>query len=224
MSRDCRARRRPLLSLAAIGFALGLGLAQPAPTVAADASAYAAKLTAQDKKDIAEMERYLNKIHSMKARFVQITDDGRYSEGKLLMERPDKIRFEYSPPIPVLIVASYGWVTYYDSKLEQVSKVPLDSTPLWLLAREEIKFSGKVTVTGVERSAGVIRLGLVQTEDPEAGHVILTFSRAPMELRKWTITDPQGVTINVALFNMEKNVDIDEELFVFRDPRKGSFN
>lgn len=217
-------RRRPKFlraGIAAIFGALVLGASLPTPAVAGPGANYprtAANLTAEEQDIVRRMERYLNTITSLKARFVQVTEDGRYSEGKLYFQRPDKIRFEYAPPVPILIVANYDWVTYWDAELRQASKIPLSSTPLWILAREKISLSDKLTVTGVHRDAGVVRIGMVQTDDPDAGHVVMTFSMTPTSLRKWSITDTQGTTINVALFNAEKNVAIDPELFEFQDP------
>lgn len=192
-----------------------------AAPVHADYKRTAARLTAEEKDIVRRMERYLNTITSLKAQFVQLTEDGRYSEGKLFFQRPDKIRFEYAPPVPILIVANYDWVTYWDAELEQASKIPMSSTPLWILAREKISFSDKITVTGVEKDAGVVRIGMIQTDEPDAGHVVMTFSMTPTTLRKWSITDAQGTTINVALFNAEKNIRLDRKLFEFRDPSFG---
>ena len=172
-----------------------------------------------DRADIKRIERYLNSITTMTARFVQITDDGRYSEGKLFLSRPGRLRFEYEPPVPVLMVANRGTLIYYDAQLEQVSYVDIDSTPLWFITRPEVNFSDPgIIVSDFVREAGVVRVALVQADDPDAGQVILSFSEAPLELRKWTVIDGQGVSVNVALFNAETGMSLARSLFEFKDP------
>jgi outer membrane lipoprotein-sorting protein len=60
----------------------------------------------------------------------------------------------------------------------------------------------------------------VKREDPGLGSLTLFFSEAPMELRQWKVIDAQGLTTTVALFNTETNIDLDNRLFVFDDPRE----
>lgn len=196
---------------------------KPSPLVQI-AEAKAASLTEEDRAELRRVEKYFNALQSIKARFVQITDSGKYSEGKLYFRRPDKIRFEYEPPVPVLVVVSDGWVNYFDSELKQTTKVPLSETPLSFLTRPQVAFSGDVTVTDVERKPGVFRIEVAETSAPDTGRIVLTFSREPLELRKWTIVDAQGTTVNVALFNAEHNSSLDDALFQFRDPNFGKRN
>lgn len=173
----------------------------------------------QDRTLIKRLETYMNSVKTIRSQFVQVTHDGRYAKGDLAVERPGKVRFEYAPPTPILIVANYGWVNYMDTKLETVSKVPVSATPLEILIGETIRFSGDVTVTGMQRGPGSVRIAVVQTDEPDEGMVVLTFGIDPdVTLRKWSIVDPQGMNINIALFNAQMNTQIDEELFEFRNP------
>ena len=161
----------------------------------------------------------MNTVTTIRSEFVQVTGDGRYAKGDLAMERPGKVRFEYDPPVPILIVANYGWINYMDTKLETVSKIPVSATPLDMLLGERVTFTGDVTITGMQRGPGAVRLAIVQTDEPDDGMVILTFGLDPdIVLRKWSVVDPQGLNINVALFNAQMNGRIDQDLFEFRDP------
>lgn len=214
---------------AALCVGLALVFGSTPGTSAADGRAQVAvidpSLSEADRADLKRIERYLNAITTMTARFVQITDDGRYSEGKLFLSRPGRLRFEYEPPVPVLMVANRGTLIYYDAQLNQVSYVDIDSTPLWFITRPEVNLSDPgVTVSGFFREAGVIRVILQQTDDLDAGQVILSFSEAPLELRKWTVVDGQGVSVNVALFNAETGMALDAALFEFKDPSKSGRN
>jgi outer membrane lipoprotein-sorting protein len=169
-------------------------------------------------EDVARIEAYLNGLHSLRAAFVQINPDGSMATGQLYYERPDKMRLDYDPPSQLLIIAN-GWdLVYQDRKLKQVSHLFTSKTPLGFLLTEHIRLSGDVTVTNLERRGGELRVTLVRTDEPNQGSIIMAFAEQPFELRHWTVIDPQGYATNVLLDQIETDVSLDGELFVFRNP------
>ncbi len=144
---------------------------------------------------------------------------GDLSEGTLFISRPGKLRIEYDPPVPILIVAARGVLTYYDKELEQVNKIDLDSTPAGILVQETVSFfSGDFTLTSFERQANATRVTLVRTEDPLEGSLTLIFSDRPLTLRKWIVTDAQGVKTTVSLLKTRVGLPLNPELFRFEAP------
>ena len=99
-------------------------------------AASAAVLSDADRAAVARVERYLNDIQSLRARFLQVAPDGSLSQGRFFMKRPGRLRFEYDPPTPLLVITDGIWVIFYDHEIDQVSRVPLSSTPLEVLVRE----------------------------------------------------------------------------------------
>jgi outer membrane lipoprotein-sorting protein len=182
------------------------------------ATAWAA-LPEAAREPIARVEAYLNGIDTLRSSFVQINPDGASLTGELYYERPDKMRLEYDPPSRILIVADRWWVNYHDRKLKQVSQLSTGSTPLGFLLDEDIKLGGDVTVTHVEEASGELRVTLVQTDQPDQGSITLVFGDQPMELRRWTVVDAQGLPTHVVLDGVETGVALDDELFVFHNPR-----
>ena len=169
-------------------------------------------------QDVAQIESYLDGLRSLRANFVQINPDGGTATGKLYYERPDKMRLDYDPPSRLLIIAN-GWrLVYHDRRLKQVSQLFTSSTPLGFLLEDEIRLDGKVTVTALERRGGELRVTLVQTDEPTQGSITLAFAEQPFELRRWTVVDPQGYGTHVVLEQLETDVRLDDELFVFRNP------
>ncbi|WP_374439917.1 outer membrane lipoprotein carrier protein LolA [Stella sp.] len=175
----------------------------------------AARLTPEQQADIARVETYLSGVRTLQARFVQVASNGAYAEGTFYLSRPGKLRFQYDPPTPLLIVSDGTVVYSYDTALKQTTQIPVNLTPLWFLLRERIALSGDVTVTKYDRQAGVLRIALVQTKDPGAGSVELAFQSEPLALRQWTVTDAQGITTNIALAETRQDVRLDGKLFVF---------
>jgi outer membrane lipoprotein-sorting protein len=192
---------------ALLGLAWALGAA-PAPAA-----------LPSDTDDITRIEEYLNDLATLRSTFVQINPDGGRVTGKLYYQRPDKMRLDYDPPSPILIVSDGWWVIYYDRELEQVSHLSIGSTPLGFLLSDEIRLSGDVTVTDVAREDGELKVTLIQTDEPNQGSIQLAFAEAPLELRRWTVVDAQGQATYIMLEGLETGMPLDRELFRFRNPK-----
>lgn len=186
--------------------------------LAASALPAAAAVSAPDKADIARVETYLNSIHSLTAKFLQVAPDGSLSEGKAYMRRPGRMRFEYDDPVPVLLVADGVWMVFHDRKLKQTTRVPLGSSPLSVLLRDKIELGGAVTVKSVNRGPGTLRLVLFDSDKPKEGDLTLVFGDQPLTLRQWVVTDAQGQATTVSLSQVETNMYLQPTLFIFRDP------
>ena len=194
---------------AAFVLASGLGFA-PAGALA---------LSEQDRADIARIESYLDAIRSYRSAFFQIAPNGAVSEGNFVMERPGRLRFDYAPPSPLEIVADGRYLHYYDHELGQINSFAIEDTPIGVLVQETIRFDELVEVTEVSRDPGVIRVTLVDAEDPAMGSLTLVFVDAPLELRQWQVKDAQGLVTTVAFLDGTLNPPLDPALFVFDDPR-----
>ncbi len=161
--------------------------------------------------------RYLNDLSTLQARFIQISSNGAYAEGEMLIQRPGRLRFDYDPPHPVLIIANGLSLLFYDREVKQASFLPLWETPLWFLIRKEVTLSEDVVVSAVEQSPGALRITLTDKELSEAGSITLVFSDRPLDLKKWEITDAQGILTQVSLINPRYGVEIDPSAFDYSD-------
>jgi outer membrane lipoprotein-sorting protein len=195
--------RRTLLLSAAASIPLGL-TARAAPGIA---------FSAQDQTDIARVETYLNGLKSLKAHFMQVAGDGGISEGTAWLERPGRMRFQYDPPAPFLLIAAHGELIFHDSALQQTSNIGLNRTPLGILLADHVQLTGAVTVTGIQRLPGQLQLTLVRTESPGDGSLTLIFADQPLTLRQWTVIDPQQRETHVTLYNVQTGGSFDPRLF-----------
>jgi outer membrane lipoprotein-sorting protein len=182
-------------------------------------SAGSAALSGRDRTDIARAEAWLGALRTLKARFLQIAQNGAAAEGTAWIQRPGRMRFEYDPPEPLLLVASYGQFFYFDRQLKQATTLPLSATPLGMLLRDEVKLSGDVTVSRVERGGGLLRITLFRTGKAAEGRLTLVFGDDPMELKQWAVVDAQGQETRVSLFQPEYGGRFPALLFDFNDPR-----
>lgn len=177
------------------------------------------RITEQDRVDIARIEAYLNTMESLRSKFVQLSTGGRVAEGTIYIERPKRLRLQYRKPSNIQVYANGNWLAHVDTDLEAVWHVPLKATPAAFLVRDEIKLSGDISVERVMRDARTISVSLFQTEEPDAGRFVLTFSDSPLALRKWTVTDAQGVSTSVNLVAPAFNVAIPREVFIFDESK-----
>ena len=203
-------QRRALLAV------LPLGLLP----LAARAQVRPAPLTPQDQADLVRIQAYLNAVRGLHARFLQVAPDGRTSEGQAWLQRPGRMRFQYDPPAPFLLVAGHGLLTFYDSSLKQTSNIPLGSTPLSILLGDQVNLlTGTLTVTAFRRLPGQLQVSLTRTAMPQEGTLTLIFADPPLTLRQWVVTDAQGKQTTVTLYDVQLGGNYDSKLFNFIDPR-----
>jgi outer membrane lipoprotein-sorting protein len=189
----------------------GAALARPA----------AAALPPSQRELVQRIEAYFNGIRTLSADFQQLAPDGGLSTGKLYIDRERAgMRFDYDPPSRILLVAPGDWrLIFYDGSIKQVNVIPLSETPLGFILNEQVRLEGDVTVQDVRERADEIDIALVRTKEPDQGRVVLTFARRPIELRRWSVTDAQGLITTIQLAGLRTGMPLDRDLFIWRDPK-----
>ncbi len=204
------------IGLGAIGLALSAPFGPLSGSIGAaraETGTQSVTLTEQDRADLARIERYLTDIRTLHSRFLQVSSVGVPVEGDLYLNRPGKMRFEYDPPYPAMLMADGLVLLYYDKELKEETYLPLWETPLWFLLRDEVVLDDSVRVVGLERGPAVLRVTVEQNDEAPQGRVTLVFADQPLTLKKWIVTDAQGVTTEVALIAPRVGVEIDEDIF-----------
>ncbi len=174
---------------------------------------------ARDAATLRKIEHSLNAIHSMTSDFIQRAPDGSVAGGKLYLERPGKLRFDFGDDAPFLVVSNGSLLTFVDYEVKQVNRWPIKKTPLGILVDDEIKFDSAIEIPDIIYFAGLVKVPVIDPKRQEYGYIILIFEESTMELRAWESVDAQGYTTRVALVNPEYNVEIDNKYFTYRDPR-----
>jgi outer membrane lipoprotein-sorting protein len=175
-------------------------------------------LSAADRSLISQIETYLNGLTSLTANFLQVAADGSTRTGKAWLQRPGKMRFEYDPPDPELMVAGFGLLVYHDPALDQTTNIPLSATPLGILLAQHVVLSGDVTVTDIQQNPGEIDLTLIRTGKAAAGSLTLVFGTDPLELRQWKIVDAQDRETHVSLYDIAPGGPFPDSLFTYQGP------
>ncbi len=194
-----------------IAFALALTLAAPA--------AWAA-----DKLPLSQISNYLNDLKAVQTTFTQVNDDGSLSTGKLWMQRPGKMRFEYDPPSSAVVLANAGAVQIFDPKSNQPpEQYPLKRTPLSLVLARNVNLGQANMVVAHDFDGTATVVTAQDPKNPESGRIELMFTDNPVELRKWVIHDNAGTQTTVLLGQLDTDANLSRDLFT-KSNRSGSSN
>lgn len=176
-----------------------------------------AQFAALQKSELDRVSAALNAIHSMKGGFVQIDPDGGIAQGKFYIEKPGRMRFEYNPPVPTLIVSDGTTIAVKNTKLNTTDRYPLVSTPLDLVLSDKLDLKDNASVTSIQREGGSLIVKAQSTDSRARGFITLVFADPGLELRQWTVIDAQGLATTVALRNVEKDVSLEPSLFEMKE-------
>ncbi len=160
-----------------------------------------------------EISRYLNSFRTAAGTFKQINADGSTSTGKLYLQRPNRVRFEYGKD-NTLVLASGGQVAVFDGKSNQShQEYPLSKTPLSIILADNVNLGRANMVTGHGEYKDMT---VVQAQDPahpEYGNIQLFFGANPTQLKQWVITDDTGRKTTVILDQLQTGVEIRPSAF-----------
>ena len=123
---------------------------RPSP-VAATASISPAALNEplSERQIVERANAYFNGMSTLTGDFVQTGGDGRRLTGKLYLQRPGRIRFEYDAPATIEVIADGSSVAVRDSKLVTQDLYAISQTPLKFLLRDHIDLGQDIRIVGV---------------------------------------------------------------------------
>jgi outer membrane lipoprotein-sorting protein len=196
--------------------------APPRPPVAATASISPAALNEplSERQIVERANAYFNGMSTLTGDFVQTGGDGRRLTGKLYLQRPGRIRFEYDAPATIEVIADGSSVAVRDSKLVTQDLYAISQTPLKFLLRDHIDLGQDIRIVGVSLEPEGARV-LLEDKSTLGGtsKIALFFDKDVRTLQRWRIVDPQGFTTIVALSNLDTARRVDPRLFVINYER-----
>ncbi len=170
--------------------------------------------------DLARIDATLNNTASFSGRFAQYASDGSFSQGKIYLKRPGKIRFEYDAPAPFLLVSDGVTVTQFDRQLDTKDRVPLKATPLAFFLAENIKLEDDVEVTALRKTIDSVSVTAKDGSGQMDGAITMVFDPTSLALKEWIIHDAFGQETKVILSELTYNQRLNPRLFVLRDDNR----
>ena len=204
------------------GAPLQLQPPKPAPAAAAiDRNAAPPKVPTQDAAAaVQKANGWFNTSSTLVADFVQVGGDGKRTEGKLYVQKPGRLRFEYASPATLEIVADGTSVAVRDRKLATQDLYFIAQTPLKFLLKEQIDISKDTKILGVDMTPNATSI-LIEDKATFGGtsRIKLVFDPQTNSLKQWTVIDPQGFETLVSLFNVDVKRKPPADLFKINQER-----
>ncbi|MEA2976637.1 MAG: hypothetical protein QOF19_2157 [Alphaproteobacteria bacterium] len=179
--------------------------AKPGETLAPDAN---------QRSLVDRVSLYLSTIQTLVGDFVQVGSDGGRNEGQFYIQKPGKVRFDYQPPSPIDVISDGQSVVVRNRKLATQDVIPLSQTPLRFLLSDRIDLLRDTNVVGIYADDIFVTV-VIEEKQPLIGtsRLMLMFAAKDLQLRQWTVTDPQGFDTTVAVYNLDTNKRPDPSMF-----------
>jgi len=178
-------------------------------------SSQAASFDAKQRAMLDKVSNYLSSVQTMVGNFVQVGPDGRRVDGNFSIQKPGKVRFQYNPPSPIDIIADGSSVVVRDRSLETADFYPLSQTPLRYLLADHIDLVRDTDVLSVSADDTFVTVVIEETQVMTGtNRLMIMFDAKNLQLKQWTVTDPQGLDTTVAVYNLDAAKKPDPNLFV----------
>jgi outer membrane lipoprotein-sorting protein len=171
-------------------------------------------LNSEQQTIVQRVNNYLTNTQVLSGNFIQIGPDGNRTKGDFFISKPGKVRFEYEDPNPLELVADGQSVVVRDRKLATQDVYPLSQTPLRFLLSNHVDLSRDTNV--IAAYADDVFVTVVAEEKSNligTSRLMMMFSAKDMQLKQWTVTDPQGYDTTVAVYNLDASKKPDPNLF-----------
>ncbi len=167
---------------------------------------------AVDKKLVDQAEKYLNSVTGLNGNFVQ-TANGKQQAGVFSMLRPGRVRLDYDN-MPVQLISDGQDLYFFDKSLDQITTVPITSTPAGILVRKNIDLKNadiNVVETTDYKNSFALKLNLRGQEG--LGYMTVVFDKSPVRLNSWTVVDATGATTDVAFHGLREKTNFGKNYF-----------
>jgi outer membrane lipoprotein-sorting protein len=161
-----------------------------------------------------KVSAYLSNVQQLIGNFVQVGPDGSRVTGDFYIQKPGKVKFEYDAPSPIDIVADGQSVAVRDRKLATQDLYQLSQTPLRFLLSNNLDLMRDTNLIGVYADDTFATVVIEEKQALVGTHrLMLMFGAKDLQLKQWTVTDPQGYDTTVAIYNLDSSKKPDPNLF-----------
>ena len=150
-----------------------------------DAAQAQSNLSAEDRAVVQQAQAYLQALTSAQGTFVETGPGGQRREGRFYLQRPGKMRFEYTSPAGLLVVSDGYNVKRYDPRLNNFQQVPLGRTPLSTFLARNVRLDQGVRIDRVTRmSSGAFAITARDSGRPNDGAIRCGCMNGPLRTHR----------------------------------------
>jgi outer membrane lipoprotein-sorting protein len=152
-------------------------------------------------------EKYLNSVTGLSGDFLQ-TSNGKVAKGLFAMLRPGRVRLDYTNS-KIQLISDGSDLYFFDKSLDQITTVPLTSTPAGILVRKKIDLqNADIVVSDTFDGGSTFALTMYMRDNKGLGHMTVVFDKSPVKLKSWTVVDATGVSTDVVFRNLKPKTDV----------------
>jgi outer membrane lipoprotein-sorting protein len=186
----------------------------PFAALLGQSGAPAAALKPEQRALVDKVNRYLSSVQTLQGKFVQVGGDGRRTTGDFYLAKPGRVRFEYDDPSPIELVADGTSIVVRDRNLATQDVYPLSQTPLRFLLADRVDLTRDTNVIAAYADDMFVTVVLEERNTVVGtSRLMIMFDAKNMQLKQWTVTDPQGYDTTVAVYDLDPSKKPDPGLF-----------
>lgn len=174
--------------------------------------AFGSANAAVDNTLVKKAEVYLNSITGLSGDFSQVSG-GKKDYGVFSIMRPGRVRLDYKKA-PIQLISDGKDLYFFDKKLDQITTVPLTSTPAGILVRKNINLRNDdiiVSETTTTKDSFGLKMHIKGSEG--IGNMLVVFDKEPVSLKSWVVTDATGVKTDVKFSGLKTKTDFAKNYF-----------
>lgn len=161
---------------------------------------------------VGSAEKYLNSITGLAGGFVQ-TANGRNERGDFAMLRPGRVRLDYAN-MPIQLISDGDDLYFFDKSLDQITTVPLTSTPAGILVRKNIDLrNADINVVETLDNKNTFSLKMNLKGQEGLGNMTVVFDKNPVALKSWSVVDATGAKTDVVFNDLKPKTNFGRDYF-----------
>ena len=165
-----------------------------------------------DKNLVNNAEKYLNSITGLQGNFTQVAN-GKTEQGTFSMLRPGRIRLDYKDA-PIQLIADGKDLYFYDKSLDQITTVPVTSTPAGILVRRHIDLQhADINVSETQDYKNTFSLKMNLRDQEGLGNMTVVFNKNPVSLKSWSVVDATSNKTDVMFNGLKSKTDFGKNYF-----------
>jgi outer membrane lipoprotein-sorting protein len=169
-------------------------------------------------KTIEDVENYLNDIKTFRANFLQLDSLGNITEGKILISKPGKFKWDYSSQ-PIQIISDGKTIVFYDKELEQSSFLDIEDSIASLLAEADINLKKDLNILEFITNESGTFITVSKPNKKDVKQMKLYFQHDSFKITKIDVLDYNNNKIEINFFDIEINNKIANSEFIIIDQR-----
>ena len=171
------------------------------------------KAYCNDRKELLQIEGYLNSLKQISAKFTQVDENENMQRGDFFLSRPGKLKWEYKDPKKITILFKENKIFYHDKDLDQRSEYQAVDSLIYFLITPKIDFSSPSSeyyVQSFSKTKKYTELEVKKKNQSKDETLIIRFSNDPIKLISVSIKD----SIRIFIDSIIEYKTLDKNLFI----------